>query len=167
MRLVRASLPRRQQHAARSDFLGRPEQRSSRVGGVLRVPLVGRPHHFMVAAPGRDHREAVFQRRDRHVQKEPRRLLADICAARARRLKGRAVGGRPSASTNVLATNHIVGVTHGARHNMASMAARQIIEAAYGGRPPRLVNPVVWPSYVARFERLLGRSVLVTGEASA
>ena len=68
---------------------------------------------------------------------------------------------------NVLATNHIAGVTHGARHNMASMAAHQIIEAAHGGRPPRLVNPEVWPSYVARFERLLGRSVLVTGEPSA
>ena len=68
---------------------------------------------------------------------------------------------------NVLATMHNAGVTDGARRQMASMAASQIIEAAHGGRPPRLVNPEVWPSYVARFERLLGRSVLVAGAASA
>ena len=60
---------------------------------------------------------------------------------------------------NVLATHHIAGVTHGSRRQMASMAASQIIGVARGGRPPRLVNPEVWPAYAARFERVMGRRV--------
>ena len=59
---------------------------------------------------------------------------------------------------NVIATHHIAGVTHDSRRQMASMAASQIVEVAHGGRPPRLVNPEVWPLYAKRFERLLGRA---------
>lgn len=57
---------------------------------------------------------------------------------------------------NVIATFHTAGVTHEARHNMASQAAEQIIGLLKGGRPPRLVNPEVWPAYRARFEAIMG-----------
>jgi len=60
---------------------------------------------------------------------------------------------------NVVATYHIAGVTRDARRQMASMAARQIVELAHGRRPSRLVNPAVWPVCVARFERVLGRAI--------
>ena len=62
---------------------------------------------------------------------------------------------------NVLATHHTAGVTHDSRRQMASMAARQIIDASDGARPARLVNPEVWPAYAERFERVLGRKMLV------
>ncbi len=61
---------------------------------------------------------------------------------------------------NVLATQHTAGVTHDSRRQMASMAASQIVAIAGGARPPRLVNPEVWPAYVQRFQRVLGRKVL-------
>ena len=57
---------------------------------------------------------------------------------------------------NVVATFHTAGVTHEARRNMATIAALQIVEVLKGGRPPRLVNPEVWPAFAARFEALLG-----------
>jgi D-3-phosphoglycerate dehydrogenase len=44
---------------------------------------------------------------------------------------------------------------------MASIAAEQIVGILKGGRPPRLVNPEVWPAYVARFEAVLGMQVQV------
>ena len=58
---------------------------------------------------------------------------------------------------NVLATHHTAGVTIDSRRQMATMGATQILQLAHGDRPPRLVNPEVWPSYAARFERILGR----------
>jgi len=61
---------------------------------------------------------------------------------------------------NVVATYHTAGVTHEARRNVASIAAEQIVDMLRGERPPRLVNPAVWPAYAARFERILGRLVL-------
>lgn len=57
---------------------------------------------------------------------------------------------------NVVATFHTAGVTHEARRNMAAIAAEQIAGFLKGARPPRLVNPEVWPSCVARFEVVLG-----------
>ena len=58
---------------------------------------------------------------------------------------------------NVLATHHTAGVTVDSRRQMATMGATQILQLAHGARPPRLVNPEVWPAYAARFEGLLGR----------
>lgn len=58
---------------------------------------------------------------------------------------------------NVLATHHTAGVTVDSRRQMATMGATQILELAHGRRPPRLVNPEVWPAYAARFERIFGR----------
>jgi D-3-phosphoglycerate dehydrogenase len=57
---------------------------------------------------------------------------------------------------NVVASFHTAGVTHEARRNMAAIAAEQIVGMLKGGRPPRLVNAEVWPTYAARFETILG-----------
>ena len=57
---------------------------------------------------------------------------------------------------NVLASPHTAGVTREARENMARIAAEQMLDALDGKRPPRLVNPQVWPAYVRRFERSFG-----------
>lgn len=57
---------------------------------------------------------------------------------------------------NVIATHHTAGVTHEARRNMASIAADQIVGLLRGERPPRLINPEVWPVYAQRVERILG-----------
>jgi D-3-phosphoglycerate dehydrogenase len=58
---------------------------------------------------------------------------------------------------NVLASHHSAGVTVDSRRQMATMAASQILQTLGGARPPRLVNPEVWPAYARRFEALLGR----------
>lgn len=60
------------------------------------------------------------------------------------------------AMDNVFASFHIAGVTHEARRNVARMAAEQIVGIAAGERPPRLVNPEVWPAYQQRRARILG-----------
>jgi D-3-phosphoglycerate dehydrogenase / 2-oxoglutarate reductase len=56
----------------------------------------------------------------------------------------------------VLASPHTAGVTREARENMARIAAEQMLDTLDGKRPPRLVNPQVWPAYVKRFERTFG-----------
>lgn len=56
---------------------------------------------------------------------------------------------------NVYATYHTAGVTHEARANIARMSAEQIVAVLAGERPPRLVNPEVWPAYQERRARLL------------
>jgi D-3-phosphoglycerate dehydrogenase len=57
---------------------------------------------------------------------------------------------------NVLASPHTAGVTVEARTNMGKIAAEQILDALDGKRPPRIVNPEVWPVYAKRFERAFG-----------
>ncbi len=57
---------------------------------------------------------------------------------------------------NVIATYHTAGVTTEARQNMAAQAAEQIVGILKGGRPPRLLNPEIWPAYRARFEAIIG-----------
>jgi D-3-phosphoglycerate dehydrogenase len=42
---------------------------------------------------------------------------------------------------------------------MAAIAAEQIVGVLKGGRPPRLVNPEVWPAYAARFGAVMGMPV--------
>lgn len=64
---------------------------------------------------------------------------------------------------NVIASFHTAGVTHEAQHNMAAIAAEQIVGVLKGGRPPRLINPEVWPVYAARFEAVLGARIQVLG----
>ena len=57
---------------------------------------------------------------------------------------------------NVLASPHTAGVTREARVNMGRIAAEQMLDALDGKRPPRIVNPEVWPAYARRFERTFG-----------
>jgi D-3-phosphoglycerate dehydrogenase len=57
---------------------------------------------------------------------------------------------------NVLASPHTAGVTIEARTNMGRIAAEQMLGALDGKRPPRLVNPEVWPAYAKRFEKAFG-----------
>jgi len=57
---------------------------------------------------------------------------------------------------NVVASPHTAGVTREARMNMGKIAAEQMLEALDGKRPPRIINPEVWPRYAARFERTFG-----------
>lgn len=57
---------------------------------------------------------------------------------------------------NVIASPHTAGVTHEARLNMGRIAAEQLIMTLDGKRPPRIVNPQVWPAYAERFAQVLG-----------
>src|ERR1700742_913715 len=57
---------------------------------------------------------------------------------------------------NVLASPHTAGVTHEARENMGRIAAEQILGAFDGKRPPRIINPEVWPRYSERFQNAFG-----------
>ena len=57
---------------------------------------------------------------------------------------------------NVLVSPHTAGVTHEARANMGTIAAEQLLDTLDGKRPPRIVNPEVWPHYAERFERAFG-----------
>lgn len=62
---------------------------------------------------------------------------------------------------NVVATYHTAGVTTEARRNMATYAAEQIVGILKGGKPPRLINAEVWPAYLKRFEKIMGRKAQV------
>ena len=57
---------------------------------------------------------------------------------------------------NVLASPHTAGLTREARANMGRIAAEQLIMTLDGKRPPRIVNPQVWPTYARRFEQTFG-----------
>ena len=57
---------------------------------------------------------------------------------------------------NVVASPHTAGVTHEARANMGRIAAEQLIMTLDGMRPPRIVNPQVWPVYAKRFAEAFG-----------
>ena len=57
---------------------------------------------------------------------------------------------------NVLASPHTAGVTREARENMGRIAAEQILDALDGKRPPRIINPEVWPHYAERFRHAFG-----------
>jgi D-3-phosphoglycerate dehydrogenase len=57
---------------------------------------------------------------------------------------------------NVIASPHTAGVTREARANMGKIAAEQLIMTLDGKRPPRVVNPEVWPAYSDRFAKAFG-----------
>lgn len=57
---------------------------------------------------------------------------------------------------NVLVSPHTAGITRQSRHNIARIAAEQMLDILDGKKPPRLLNPEVWPVYVERFARTLG-----------
>ena len=62
---------------------------------------------------------------------------------------------------NVIVSPHIAGITEDCLYNMAESAALQWLTIFQGGRPPRLVNPEVWPAYQARYEHVIGVPVEV------
>ena len=51
---------------------------------------------------------------------------------------------------NVIASPHTAGVTVESRETIARIAAEQLLEILDGRRPPRLLNPEVWPAYAKR-----------------
>jgi D-3-phosphoglycerate dehydrogenase len=57
---------------------------------------------------------------------------------------------------NVIASPHTAGVSKEARSTMGRIAAEQLLDALDGKRPPRIVNPEVWPAYARRFEKIFG-----------
>jgi len=57
---------------------------------------------------------------------------------------------------NVLVSPHTAGVTREARLNIARIAAEQMLDILDGKRPPRILNPEVWPRYAERFQRTFG-----------
>jgi D-3-phosphoglycerate dehydrogenase / 2-oxoglutarate reductase len=57
---------------------------------------------------------------------------------------------------NVLVSPHTAGITRQSRHNIARIAAEQMLDILDGKKPPRLLNPEVWPAYQDRFQRILG-----------
>jgi D-3-phosphoglycerate dehydrogenase / 2-oxoglutarate reductase len=57
---------------------------------------------------------------------------------------------------NVIVSPHTAGVTVETRANMAKIAAAQILDALDGKRPPRIINPEVWPAYAKRYEQAFG-----------
>jgi D-3-phosphoglycerate dehydrogenase len=59
---------------------------------------------------------------------------------------------------NVLLSPHSAGATVESRENMASIAAEQVLDILDGKRPPRLINPEVWPAYRERFAGIMGFS---------
>lgn len=54
---------------------------------------------------------------------------------------------------NVVATFHTAGVSHEGRHNVAAMAADQIVQLLSGQQPLRLANPEVWPRVFDRLQQ--------------
>ncbi|MGD0102847.1 MAG: hydroxyacid dehydrogenase [Rhodopila sp.] len=57
---------------------------------------------------------------------------------------------------NVLVSPHTAGITRQSRHNIARIAAEQMLDILDGKKPPRLLNPEVWGDYSDRFTRILG-----------
>lgn len=57
---------------------------------------------------------------------------------------------------NVVVSPHSAGITRQSRHNIARIAAEQMIDILDGRKPPRLLNPEAWPVYRERFGRILG-----------
>jgi D-3-phosphoglycerate dehydrogenase len=57
---------------------------------------------------------------------------------------------------NVVVSPHTAGITRQSRHNIAKIAAEQMLDILDGKRPPRLLNPEVWGAYSDRFAQILG-----------
>lgn len=57
---------------------------------------------------------------------------------------------------NVTVSPHTAGITRETRAHMGRIAAAQLLDALDGKRPPRIVNPQVWPVYAARYKETFG-----------
>ena len=63
----------------------------------------------------------------------------------------------------VIATFHTAGVTHECRERMERSAAEQLLSVLRRERPPRLVNPEVWPVRCGRLENIKRFSLQPSG----
>ena len=57
---------------------------------------------------------------------------------------------------NVVVSQHTAGVTRESREQMGRIAAQQIIDVLDGKPATRILNPEVWPTFAARFEKVFG-----------
>src|SRR5271156_1774759 len=57
---------------------------------------------------------------------------------------------------SVMVSPHVAGSTIEARENMGRIAAEQALAILDGKKPPRLINPEVWPAYRERFASIMG-----------
>lgn len=57
---------------------------------------------------------------------------------------------------NVVLSPHTAGITQESRRNIAKIAAEQLVEVRNGKKPPRLLNPDVWPAFQDRFQAVFG-----------
>jgi D-3-phosphoglycerate dehydrogenase / 2-oxoglutarate reductase len=57
---------------------------------------------------------------------------------------------------DVIVSPHVAGSTIEARENMGRIARNRRWGSWMGKKPPRLINPEVWPAYRERFERIMG-----------
>jgi D-3-phosphoglycerate dehydrogenase len=139
---------------AQSDYvsINCPRNKETRnMIGAAQYALMQKHAYFITTARGGIHDEAA---------------LAD--ALSARRIAGAGLDvweKEPPPHThplmafdNVVISPHTAGVTVESRTNIARIAAEQMLDILDGKRPPRLLNPEVWPAYCARFERILGFS---------
>lgn len=60
------------------------------------------------------------------------------------------------AMDNVILSPHTAGITIESRRNIAKIAAEQLVEVRNGKKPPRLLNPEVWPKFQDRFKATFG-----------
>jgi D-3-phosphoglycerate dehydrogenase len=60
------------------------------------------------------------------------------------------------AMDNVILSPHTAGVTYESRRNIAKITAEQLVGVRDGVKPPRLLNPEVWPKFQDRFEAVFG-----------
>jgi D-3-phosphoglycerate dehydrogenase len=58
---------------------------------------------------------------------------------------------------NVLATPHSSGQSQEALYNMSENSAKQWLDIFQAKRPSPIVNPEVWPAYVARHKAIIGQ----------
>ena len=58
--------------------------------------------------------------------------------------------------SNVLASPHTAGVTHESRYQIATFAGEQLLDIFAGRRPPRLLNPEIWPVFQQRYQAVFG-----------
>ncbi len=59
---------------------------------------------------------------------------------------------------NVLATPHSAGQSKEAMYKMSENAGKQWLAIFRGQRPSPIVNPEVWPAYVARYKSIVGEA---------
>jgi D-3-phosphoglycerate dehydrogenase len=59
---------------------------------------------------------------------------------------------------NVLASPHSSGTSQEALYNMSENAGKQFMAIFGGERPVPIVNPEVWPAYVARYKDIMGQA---------